>query len=80
LKKIENDIQLDVRKFCEDICSKVEEWDENVLSKGTRKMRDRASKLLRIYALVPFGAKSTSSAHISVRAYAALRKMRQHIP
>lgn len=64
LQKIENDIQLDVRKFCEDICSKVEEWDETVLRKDDAVMQDRASKLMKIYALMPISAKSISRAEV----------------
>ena len=42
-------VLLDTSIFCEDMCLRVEKWEQTVLSKGDAAMQDRASKLLKIY-------------------------------
>ena len=42
-------VLLDTSIFCEDMCLRVEKWEQTVLSEGDAAMQDRASKLLKIY-------------------------------
>jgi hypothetical protein len=53
-------VLLDARTFCLDMCLRVEEWEQTVLGEDSN-MQERASRLLKIYALAPFSAKITLS-------------------
>jgi hypothetical protein len=55
LKRDGISVQLDIKKFCEDICSKVTEWNQNVLN-NNEAMHARALQLLKIYSMMPSNA------------------------
>jgi hypothetical protein len=48
LQKDESSVLLNMRRFCLDMCSRVEEWEEKVVHKDDS-MQKRAEKLLNLY-------------------------------
>jgi hypothetical protein len=72
-------LQLNAATFCRDMCSKVEEWDKNVLSKDPV-MQAGASKLLKIYAPQHFASTALSSARVTVRLLRACEKCGERFP
>jgi hypothetical protein len=62
LKRDGTRLLLNARRFCEEMCSRVKEWDENALSNGTAEMQKRLSELLKIYqiASISLTAKATT--------------------
>lgn len=66
LEKKGNTVKLHVKQFCEDMCSKVEEWERNVVSKNVQ-MRNRADELAKIYLPLRITATATASAAITPR-------------
>lgn len=67
LRKTGTTVILNLQTFCLDMCSRVESWEKNTLSKDSR-MQTRAEKLLKIYLfLPPTGMASISSAAFTPR-------------
>jgi hypothetical protein len=68
LEKDGKTVLLHVKQFCEDMCSRVEDWEKDVLSQNSR-MQHRADALAKIYFLLqmPVGAISITAAPLTVR-------------
>jgi hypothetical protein len=63
LKKQGPTLTLNVKTFCLDMCSNVEEWEKNVLSNDAQ-MQKRADELTKIYFFARINATVTTSASI----------------
>ena len=72
-------LQLNAATFCLDMCSRVENWDNTVLSKDPG-MQAQASKLLKIYAPLRVTASTQSHVDITVRLLHACEKCGERFP
>jgi len=66
LKKQRTTVLLNVQTFCLDMCSRVEGWEKNVLSKDPN-MQNRADELSKIYLPLRISPTAETSAAVTVR-------------
>jgi hypothetical protein len=79
LEKRGTSVLLNVRNFCLDMCSRVEEWEKNILSKDPS-MQTSAGELLKIYFLAQISGTSIATTDATPRFLLPCKKCGKPFP